>query len=154
MNCSDFQELISARLDKELTPEEEKVLAQHLETCANCATLAKKLEELQLICSNWKNAQIPVELEKQILNRTVRTPQEKRPASGLLGGYYKVPKSLAWASILLFLILMVNSFLNPLGKISHPPETGKSVKELSGVQRVVLTENDVVRTYTILENKN
>lgn len=154
MNCSDFQPLISAKLDKELTPEEEKILARHLKTCANCAILAKELEDLRIIYSSWENVQIPVELEKQILNRTVKTTQEKRPALGFLGGYYKVPKGLAWASILLFLILVVNSFLNPLGNFSQLREIEKPVPELSSVQRVVLTENDVVRTYTILGKKN
>jgi predicted anti-sigma-YlaC factor YlaD len=78
MNCSDFQELISAKLDKELTQEEEKLLTEHLKTCINCAGFAKELEELKVTTSSWKNEQIPMELEKKILKRTIKTSRKEK----------------------------------------------------------------------------
>jgi len=154
MNCLDFQQLISAKLDKELTQDEEQILSEHLKICTNCASLAKELEELKVITSTWKNVQIPVELEKQILNRTVKTTRKERPVLSFLGGYYKVPRSLAWASILLCLILLVNSFLNPLSTIKGARKIEKPIQEISRVQKIVLTERDVVVTYTVLGKKN
>lgn len=154
MNCSDFQELISAKLDKELTPEEEKILAEHLETCNNCASLARKLGELKVIASNWGNIKIPVELEKQILNRTVNKAREKKPVLSLFGGYYRVPKGLAWALVLLFLILVVNSFTGSFKNFDGSHKIEKTVQEFPKVQKIILTENDMVGTCTILGKRN
>jgi len=154
MNCFDFQELISAKLDKELTPEEEKLLAEHLKTCTHCAGLAKKLEELKITTSIWKNEQIPSELEKRILKHTVEISRKEKPVLGFLKGYYKVPKGLAWASIILFLMFLINSFFNPIRTITGISKIEREVREEPKSQRIVLTENDVVRTYVIFGNKN
>jgi hypothetical protein len=154
MNCSDFQELISAKLDKELTKEEEKLLSEHLKTCINCAGFAKELRELKIITSNWRNEQIPPGLEKRILTQTVDISRKEKPVLSFLKGYYKIPKSLVWASTLLFLMILFNSIFNPIRDISEAPKIERAVPEKSKFQRVVLTEKDIVVTYVILGNKN
>ncbi len=145
MNCFDFQQLISAALDKELTFQEEQLLAEHLKSCPDCAEFAKKLEELKAATSAWKNIPIPIELEKQILKSTVRTAGVEKPVFSFLKGYYRVPRGLAWASVLLFLTLLVNSFLSPVKTLT---------KSESKVQKIVLSESDVVKTYTVTGKKN
>ncbi len=154
MNCFDFQELISAKLDKELTKEEERLLSEHLKICTDCANFAKELEELKVTTSTWKNEQIPSELEKRILKHTLKISPKEKPVLSFLKGYYKVPKSLAWASIILFLMLLINSFLNQVGPTTGISKFESTVQEEPKSQRIVLTEKDVLRTYVILGKKN
>lgn len=45
--CEHYEELLSARLDGELTGEEAARLEAHLETCPHCRKLAEELEEMQ-----------------------------------------------------------------------------------------------------------
>lgn len=154
MNCFDFQQLISASLDKELTHQEEQILAEHLKSCPNCTEFSKKLEELKATTLAWKNISIPIELEKQILKSTVKTASAKKSVFSFISGYYRVPRSLAWASVLLLLILMVNSILNPVKSIVEAEKVEKLQPEIPRVQKIVLTEKDVVKTYTTSGKKN
>ena|SRR3972149_7814938 len=154
MNCLDFQELISAKQDKELTQEEEKILSEHLKTCANCAGFAKRLEELKTTLKAWEDVQIPPELETEILNRTVRTIRKERSIFSFMKGYYRVPRSLAWVSILLLFMFLINSFFNPIRTITEISKIERGVQEESKFQRIVLTEKDVVGTYVIFGKKN
>ena len=149
MNCLDFQQLISAALDQELTVEEQQILAEHLKICTNCSEFAKKLNEQKDLTSRWTDIQIPMEIEEQILNRTVKTTHQEKPNIGYLKGYYKVPKSLAWASVFLFLILVLNSIFSPLRTVSESEKVQKISPQLTKVQKIILTEKDVVKTYTI-----
>ncbi len=45
MNCQQFENLLSARLDGELAPEDAALLQAHLESCAACQALAAAMEE-------------------------------------------------------------------------------------------------------------
>lgn len=145
MNCHDIQQLISAKLDEELTPEEEQILSEHMPYCYNCSAFAKKLEELKVLSSNWQEVQIPAELERQILSKTVKPVKKEIAFWSFLSGYYRVPRSLAWASVLLFLIFLVNSILSPVKTLT---------KSENRVQKIVLSETDIVKTYTIIGKKN
>ncbi len=154
MNCSGFQKLISANLDKELTLQEEEILAQHLKICPRCAGFQKELEELEVATSAWQNVQIPSELEREILNRTVKTARKDSPVFSLLRGHYKVPRGLAWASAVLFLMLLINSVLSPLRSVTEAERVETYQPGITRVQTVILTEKDVVKTYNISQNKN
>ncbi len=149
MNCLDFQKLISVALDQELTIEEQEILAEHLKMCPNCAKFSKSLEELKGIASKWEDIPVPIKLEKQILTETVKTSQAAKPVFSFLKGYYQVPRSLAWASVLLFLIVVLNSIFIPLRTVSELEKLQKISPPVTKVQKIVLTEKDVVRTYTI-----
>lgn len=149
MECLDYQTLISATLDGELSSQDEQILAEHLKICPNCTKFLKNLQELRGIASKWENIPIPIELEKQILAQTVKTYQEPKPVFSFLKGYYQIPRSLAWASIFLFLMLVLNSIFNLLKTITES-EKGLTISPTgTKVQKVVLTDKDVVRTYTI-----
>jgi anti-sigma factor RsiW len=154
VNCSDFQKLISAKLDDELMPREEQTLAQHLKVCSNCVRFKEGLEELRATTSAWRNVQIPAELEREILNRTVKTTRKGSPAFRFLRGHYRVPRGLAWASAALFLVLLINFALNPPRTVGEAQRVEESVRGRTGVQKVILTEEDVVRTHTISEERN
>lgn len=147
MNCFDFQQLISAVLDQELNEEAQKSLAEHLKICANCTGFAKKLEELKLIVASWKNIEMPIELEEQILNSTLETTPSKKLFFSFLKGYYKVPRSLAWASALLLFLFLFNSIFTPLRTISDSEKVLKVSPEADKRQKIILTEKDVVQTY-------
>jgi len=45
MNCQQYENLLSARLDGELSPEEEAHLQAHLESCVACQAVAAAMEE-------------------------------------------------------------------------------------------------------------
>ena len=42
MKCEKYRELVSARLDGELEPDELKALDAHLEQCPECAAFARR----------------------------------------------------------------------------------------------------------------
>ena len=47
MPCDRFTELLSARLDGALTPEEERELEEHLAACPDCRAVGAQLSALQ-----------------------------------------------------------------------------------------------------------
>ena len=155
MNCRDFQELISAKLDKELTLEQERILAEHLNVCTVCVDFARKFEELKFMTSTWENAQIPRELERKILDYTLKTAPREKSIFSFLRGYYEIPRSLAWASVLLFLVLLISFSLNPLKPVMHTEKAERPKQEIAKVQKIVLTQRDVVvRSCIVSEGKN
>ncbi len=155
MLCSDYQELISAQLDKELTPAEEQALSAHLKECTVCSDFAKKIAELKNLATSWENEPMPKALERQILARTTHIGIEKLPVFNFMAGHYKVPKGLAWATVVLFFVLLFNTFLGPLTARHGPDEARPTMTEKTGVQKILLTERDVVQVHTmVLKNNN
>ena len=49
MNCEYFRERISCLIDGELSKDEEAALADHLETCPECAAMYRAFKELSCI---------------------------------------------------------------------------------------------------------
>ena len=45
MNCAEFEELLSAYLEGELSPEENRSIVAHLTACPSCASLAATLKD-------------------------------------------------------------------------------------------------------------
>ncbi|MBD3233722.1 MAG: hypothetical protein GF315_08355 [candidate division Zixibacteria bacterium] len=59
MNCQKATVLISGKLDGELTPEQEKDLNAHLESCPNCQKEYQELLRLKEVTSDMKFADLP-----------------------------------------------------------------------------------------------
>lgn len=64
--CDEFAELISARLDGELSPFEEKRLEAHLARCAPCRELADELDGLHHAMAGLPRLDVPAGLTEQI----------------------------------------------------------------------------------------
>ena len=154
MQCSDFQKLISAKLDKELNSEEGQILSRHLETCPACREFEKSLRDLQTSIQTWENVEIPIDLENRILRQTVKSIRKDNPLFGFLRGYYKIPRGLAWASGLLLLSLLIFSILRSGRTVPEAGRLTQTAPVITRVQKIVLTEKDVIKTYTVSSKKN
>ena len=153
MNCEYFRELISARLDGELSHEEEQRLTEHLAGCPSCREIAERLAELKDTIGMEKPEAMPIKLEKAILDNTVRKPIRKSSLKKFAGGYYRIPKGLAWAALVLFILLAVNSFRGiavPYGKERVMVESSQPV---AVVQKVKISQDDKVMSKTVTGNK-
>lgn len=76
MNCDKYLDLISARLDGQLTSQEEAELTAHLQTCPACRAIAKDMEGLHSALAAVGEVDTPAELSQTVLAK-IRT--EKRP---------------------------------------------------------------------------
>lgn len=74
--CEHWEELLSARLDGPLTPEENQQLDEHLAACPRCRQYARELEETQKALQAWA-AEPPPAVAGAILDAV---QQEPRPA--------------------------------------------------------------------------
>lgn len=79
--CEEFIPLISARLDGELTPEEEARLEAHLAQCPGCRALAADLAVLEATLSPLAQ-EVPPGLAQSLASQDwTRIPQETPPAA-------------------------------------------------------------------------
>ncbi len=145
MTCDQYCELLSARIDNELTVAEEAALNEHLAQCAECAQYEEQLRELERLTVEWEETVLPPEVEEAILSK----PDTKSSGwvSRLFRGSYSVPRPLAWVAVIVFLLLAANTLLDrPSGGSSDrliiTPEDNQPV------QKIILTEAEVVRTLT------
>ncbi len=76
MNCDKYLDLISARLDGQLTVQEDADLTAHLQTCPACRAIAKDMEGLHSALSSVGEVDAPPELSQTVLSK-IRA--EKRP---------------------------------------------------------------------------
>ena len=76
MNCDKYLDLISARLDGQLTVQEEADLTAHLQTCPTCRAIAKDMEGLHSALAAVGEVDAPPELSQTVLSK-IRV--EKRP---------------------------------------------------------------------------
>ena len=71
--CEQYAELISARLDGPLSPEEERVLNAHLEQCPDCQALAEDLNALHEALTEPIDPPAPPELLPGVMERVRQT---------------------------------------------------------------------------------
>ena len=77
MTCSDYHILISAKLDEEITAEEEQQLAEHLRICPSCRSYASLLEAA---FSTGQMTEPPAGLRDSILQKAAEMPVPKQSA--------------------------------------------------------------------------
>ena len=147
MDCDYFRELLSANRDGELTEQENRVLTAHLQTCLPCRAFADELAALGDALALWRPEPLPSTVKDQILARTMGHAVNSR--TGFLRGYYRIPRSLAWAAILAVVLLLVNTFAGQFSA-RRPDAPSKPPDGSVMVQKVVLTQKDLVSSYTIV----
>jgi len=68
MSCEAYYELLSAHLDGELSPQEERTLEEHLAVCGECRALAAQLEQMHTALSGMEQP-VPEELTQRVMDR-------------------------------------------------------------------------------------
>ncbi len=145
MKCEYYRELISARLDGEIESGELDTLQDHLKQCPGCSAFARQVKQLQELAADSPPVSMPTEVEGAILSRTDRQQSLWRR---LFRGHYSIPRPLAWAAALALLFLALDAARGP-GSAGDPGNTkDRPAITRPLVQRIVLTEADVVQTYT------
>ena len=146
MNCEHCRQLISTAADKELTDGERGSLDEHLAQCSECAQCAGQIRELERLTAEWEASAMPADVEQAVLARTRAKPHGW--LTRLWGGSYRIPRPVAWAAAVVLVLLGINAVVGP----QRPGEPGQNgngtLVTQQAVQRIVLTEADVVRTYT------
>ncbi|MEW5923606.1 MAG: zf-HC2 domain-containing protein [Candidatus Zixiibacteriota bacterium] len=153
MNCEYFRELMSARLDGELSTDEERQLAEHLAGCPSCRETADQLTELKDSLGSDTPEKMPIGLEKAIFEKTVQKPARKSSLREFIGGYYRVPRGLAWAVLVLFILLAVNSFRGISTPVVEEKVVIESSEQVAAIQKVTLSQDDKVMSKTLTTNK-
>ncbi len=154
MNCEKYQEMISAFIDGELSVEEELNLHDHLAGCDSCRQLAYDIRQLRDVISAEDQTKMPAPIEKKILTRITADRRKKVGLFNFIGGYYRVPRGAAWATLVLLVALAINTIVNPF---SPPRQAEISYDFLSSdikIQKIELTEADVVGVRTFTEDGN
>lgn len=114
MRCDDVKELMSARLDGPLTPEEDSRLAEHLKDCGECRREAEKLEETV----GWLRSLEPVPPPPG-LAATLRQRLDLEPVRPVGWGWLNLPSvRLALAASLMIALTMGGL------RILHPVHQG------------------------------
>lgn len=150
MNCTQYRELISARRDGEITPDELTDLERHLRDCPDCRAFARELEELGEAMVERPRERIPEKVERRILSDTIgaKASTVSRRA-GFLRGYYRVPRSLAWAGVIALVVLVFFQIFAPLSKESRELTPAPVEDRVS--QHIVLSQRDIVYTHSFHE---
>jgi hypothetical protein len=102
-SCSEFELLISQKLDHELTEMEEDLLTTHLHTCANCRTLYQDLAYLQKTLSSF-SVSPPSSLHARIMDQIKEETAVTASVSSIPIRKSIFPKCFAAAAALLLLI--------------------------------------------------
>lgn len=69
MNCETYLDLISARLDGELTAQEEADLTAHLQQCPACRAAAEEIKGLHSVLNDLGEVDPPAELSARVMER-------------------------------------------------------------------------------------
>ncbi len=109
MQCKDIERLIIISSEEELSPEESKAVAQHLEHCAHCARLRDDLEKIRLGIITMPKPMLPSDLAQKTRERCLdemrlQPAPSKRVFSRLSS--YAVP-IYVWAALIPLVILTV-----------------------------------------------
>jgi len=145
MNCEQYRELISARLDGEIENRELAALEAHLKQCETCTAFSRQLDQLHALVVESQPTPMPDEVVETIMAKTYCRPGRWRR---LVSGHYRIPRPVAWAVAVALLMLAVDAVRSPNVFDQTGPAEGGPVMTTPAVQRIVLTESDVVRTYT------
>ncbi len=99
MDCQQYCELLSARLDGELTGEEERELEAHLKQCPRCRALAEQLSGLHGDFSALEEVQAPQGFAQGVMDR-IRAGEQKKVIPLFRRPQFKAVASLAACLVL------------------------------------------------------
>ena len=118
MACEKYLDLISARMDGELTQREQAELDAHLQTCPACRAIAGELEGLHSALTDLGEVPAPVELSRSVLSKIKAERQQSRR---------RVVRRLA--SLAACLVLCVTAWYISLPDLSSDPQPLPSARD-------------------------
>lgn len=117
MECDKYLELLSARLDGPLTPEEEQALEAHLSRCLACRTAGAQLAALQGAFPELEEVPAPEGFAQGVIDR-IRAEEPKKVIP-----LFKRPQFRALAGLAACLVLAVGLY-----GVSQPHNLDKTAK--------------------------
>lgn len=84
MSCEPYLDLISARLDDALTPEQAQQLSAHMQVCPACRAIAKDLENMHSALTGCE-VPAPAQLSQQVMAQIRREKRTRRRTLRQLG---------------------------------------------------------------------
>lgn len=77
MSHEEFEELVSAYVDSQVTPEEEKAILEHMEMCARCRQLYEQEKVIKEKLHYFRETiHVPLDLDKKLI-RSLEKAEEK-----------------------------------------------------------------------------
>lgn len=170
-SCDYYKELISAELDGELKQDDRDELNQHLISCNDCRQFAKKINYFHKIIENDKLISLPDARRQMILHETTGSVSNWAWIRHVIIASYKLHRSLVGISLAALLIIIVGVTARFTIFRSHITESqlndsylSKPVLKLvlsendivanSAIKIVVLTEQDIIETKTVILSDN
>lgn len=102
MVCEEYRQLLSARLDGELSPQEEKALEEHLAVCPACRADEAQLAAIQAAFKQLEDVEVPEGFAQSVMER-VRAEKKAIPL-------YKRPQLKAVAGLVACLALVAGLY--------------------------------------------
>ncbi len=132
--CDEFRELISARIDGELTPGEARRLDEHLEACEACRTELAETERVWSALEAMGDPAVPAGLADRVYARAAGARRRVR----LLG----VPRwGYAVAAVAAALAIAVVIGFNLTGDKTLDADTQQMVKDIDLIQNLDVLEH-------------
>lgn len=131
-SCSEFELLLAQKLDDALLPEEESLLASHLETCLDCRRLSEELFFLQQTLSSLTTPP-PPSLHTRIMEeiKAEGTAGLQKPAPLVRPvAFYRRFATTAAALVLLVSALAFGTRLMPNAPTEEPPSADTALVSL------------------------
>ncbi len=79
MSCEQFQDLLTAFLENELSADENLLISTHLEQCPECRELLKHMQEMQLVFADLPEVEPPARIRKNVMAVIAQTQPAKKP---------------------------------------------------------------------------
>ncbi len=72
LNCEQCKELLSAHIDRELSPEQQRAVERHLGACAKCGKESTYIHGIKRIAQHWEGVRGSGEWRKNVVEEFVR----------------------------------------------------------------------------------
>ncbi|MBN2225990.1 MAG: zf-HC2 domain-containing protein [candidate division Zixibacteria bacterium] len=153
MRCDKYKEMLSARLDGELTEFETWELDSHLATCPDCRAFAAELDHISDLNRSTGTESLPADVEDRIMTR-IDNAKNARKGWRVFSGYYRIPRTVVWIGSLVLAVLLYDALSGSNHMNTIIPGHGDAVSENSQTRKIVLTEKDVVERRVFTASKD
>jgi anti-sigma factor RsiW len=154
MSCEEYKEMISVRLDGELSRDDDIILDNHLKSCSECRQFADELESFIQLNQSIEQSKMPTHTEREIIAKTINSNAKKKSLLNYLGGNYRIPRGLVWVGMLVIIVSAGNIFFRKSRtSLKTPQITIQPVRFEATVQKVKMSEADIVSSSAISRSK-
>jgi len=86
MDCAQVQELISSYNDRELPPDEMRLVEEHLGTCPECANASGMVANLSRLAKEWRGVEGSTSFHRRVMDASAKAPAARRVTGAVLAG--------------------------------------------------------------------